>query len=280
MLLQREDNGDYTLSQQQYASDIVAAFTDRDTRPAATPLTPGIILPRRSAEDPQLSKQQHTRYRAILGKLTHAANTTRPDLMHAISVLGSFAADPSQRHLEELQHLLRYLKATTDLTIRYTADNTAIVAWSDASFQDCPDSRRSRSCIIITVANGPVAWISRKQGSVATSTCQAELTAMSLACEQSVYMHKLARAFDMPLPITGMPMHVDCAPAFDAATHRDSKASKYFHTRQLLVREFVTRKDVALLQTPTQEMLADLGTKSLPKPRFITLRNRIINAYE
>lgn len=180
----------------------------------------------------------------------------------------------------ELQHLLRYIKATTELTIRYTADNTTIVAWSDASFQDCPDTRRSRSCILIMVANGPVAWISRKQGSVATSTCQAELTAMSLACERIVYIQKLARAFDMPLPPTGIPMHVDCAPAFDAASHRDSKASKYFHTHQLLVREFVSRKDVSLLQTPTTDMLADMGTKSLPKPRFITLRQRIINAYE
>jgi hypothetical protein len=103
---------------------------------------------------------------------------------------------------------------------------------------------------------------------------------MALACERIVYIQKLARSFDMPLPTNGLPMHVDCAPAFDAASHRDSKASKYFHTRQLLVREFVERQDVSLLQTPTQDMLADMGTKSLPKPRFITLRTRLFNVYE
>jgi hypothetical protein len=119
----------------------------------------------------------------------------------------TFAANPSQRHLEELQRLLRHLKATTDPTIRFTADNI----------------------YINTAANGPVGRISRKQGSVATSNCPAELTAMFLACER-LACTQLARAFDTPLPTTGMPMHVDCVPAFDAAPHRDPKASRIINT--------------------------------------------------
>ena len=46
---------------------------------------------------------------------------------------------------------------------------------------------------------------------------------------------------------------------------------------ELYCREFVERGDVTLVQTPTCAQLADHLTKPLAKPRFILLRDRIMN---
>ena len=53
----------------------------------------------------------------------------------------------------------------------------ALVAYTDADYGGCVDSRRSTSGLIMLLAGSPVAWRSKRQAGVATSTCEAEFAA-------------------------------------------------------------------------------------------------------
>ncbi len=41
---------------------------------------------------------------------------------------------------------------------------------------------------IFTLAGGPIVWVSKKQKSIATSLCEAELYVLSLAAMQALYV--------------------------------------------------------------------------------------------
>ena len=54
------------------------------------------------------------------------------------------------------------------------------------------------------------------------------------------------------------------------------KRTKHIDIRYHFIRERVTSGEVELRYIPTEEQLADLLTKGLPKPRTIMLRDRIM----
>jgi len=48
------------------------------------------------------------------------------------------------------------------------------------------------------VAGGPIFWSSKKQTGVATSSCEAELIALSRATEQALYMRRFFQPLHIP----------------------------------------------------------------------------------
>ena len=82
------------------------------------------------------------------------------DWSFAVQKLGKFSANPGKVHFEGLIHLLRYIRYNKNLGLKYYADlNDALIndllrqsniktknhlmAFSDSSWQDCPDTGRS-----------------------------------------------------------------------------------------------------------------------------------------
>ena len=88
------------------------------------------------------------------------------DLSFAVHKLAKFSANPGKVHFEGLVHLLRYIRYNKNLGLKYYADlndapvtdllrqaniNTKnyLMAFSDSSWQDCPDTGRSIGAYII-----------------------------------------------------------------------------------------------------------------------------------
>ena len=60
------------------------------------------------------------------------------------------------------------------------------IGYSDADWGGDQDDRRSTSGYIYTIGGGPVSWSSRKQGSVALSTSEAEYVALSSSAQEAI----------------------------------------------------------------------------------------------
>ena len=58
-------------------------------------------------------------YKSAIGLLMYLPVCTRPDISAAISSLSRFNSKPGMAHWEGVQHVLRYLKGTTDAGIIY-----------------------------------------------------------------------------------------------------------------------------------------------------------------
>ena len=109
------------------------------------------------------------------------------DLSFAVHKLAKFSANPGKVHFEGLVHLLRYIRNNKTLGLKYYADlNDApvtdiliqaniktknhLMAFSDSSCQDCPETVRSTGAYIIFYQGGPIDHGTHVPGPVAQSS--------------------------------------------------------------------------------------------------------------
>ena len=151
-----------------------------------------------------------------------------------------------------------------------------LVAYTDADYGGCRDTGRSTSGLILFLAASPVAWRSKRQDSVASSTCEAEL----LACYNGVQKLRDARLL---LQDFGFVLRAPSSVFMDnensiqvAASPFANKRIRHEAVRAALVRELITAGQVQLCHVPGRDQVADIFTKSLPAPGTAALRQRIL----
>ena len=66
-----------------------------------------------------MSKDQAAIYRTIVGSVIYLANYTRLDIVYTVRQLARIIARPNKNHLLITKQLLRYLKGTITLGIKY-----------------------------------------------------------------------------------------------------------------------------------------------------------------
>ncbi|CAM9828410.1 unnamed protein product [Choristocarpus tenellus] len=171
------DEAGITLDLHFYAESIVyEGMGSIEVRSTSLPLNPGMDLTARRIDEEELD-QRYKPYRTILGKLMFLVGMTRPDLSNTVRELGTYAS-PCDRHWKGLQHVLRYLAGTTKVGIHYRAggemDNGGLVGYGDSDWGNDTASRRSVTGYLILINGAPVAWKSKMQGDVITSSSKAE----------------------------------------------------------------------------------------------------------
>ena len=116
------------------------------------------------------------------------------------------------------KRVLRYLKTTPDLCVRYSKDFT-LHGYSDASHSDDPNNSRSVSGYLYMFAGGPVTWSLKKQPVVALSSCESEYIALAYASQEAVYLPRFVE-------------RINVSPVFFCADvrgqHRRSSAIRYY----------------------------------------------------
>ena len=113
--------------------------------------------------------------------------STRVDLSFAVHKLAKFSANPGKVHFEGLVHLLRYIRDNKTSGMKYYADlndapvtdllrqaniknNNSLMAFSDSSWQDFPDTGRSTGAYIMYYQGGPIDHGTHVLGPVAQSS--------------------------------------------------------------------------------------------------------------
>jgi hypothetical protein len=145
------------------------------------------------------------------------------------------------------------------------ASGDGLVGYSDSSLGDQVDDRHSTSGYVFLLANGAISWSSRKQKTVAQNTTEAEYMAMTDAANQAAwyqsFLLELRYKVDDPIPL-----HGDNKGAIDLALNPvTGRRSKHIAIRHHVIREYIEKRTITLIRTPTLEMVADGFTKSLAR---------------
>ncbi|GAA5907143.1 Ty1/Copia family ribonuclease HI [Sporobolomyces salmoneus] len=85
------------------------------------------------------SPDEKRRYLQAVGSLMYAMLGTRPDIAHAVGVLGRHSANSGPLHWAAVVHVLRYLKGTLDYGLEFNPDNsllTGFEAYSDLDWAE------------------------------------------------------------------------------------------------------------------------------------------------
>ena len=138
---------------------IIERFGMQNCNSVGTPLDLGSQL----VKEPDKFINDEILYQSIVGSLMDACVGTRPDLAHAVAVLSQFSSCPSESHLAAAKRTLRYLKGTMDWTLTYPRKNDSILhGFTDSSYGNFTDDRRSCSGYIFCLGEASVSWSSKK----------------------------------------------------------------------------------------------------------------------
>ncbi|KAI0992649.1 hypothetical protein K3495_g15536, partial [Podosphaera aphanis] len=133
-------------------------------------------------------------YSTIIGSVMFAMIYTRPDIAFALGRLSQFMKDPADYHMAALKKLLRYLRSTVTYRLKFGPNgDAALVVYSDADWASDKNDRKSITGAVGILCGGAIFWLSRKQKSVATSTAEAEYTAMAITAKQGQWIAQVIR---------------------------------------------------------------------------------------
>ncbi|KAH0609220.1 uncharacterized protein H6S33_001448 [Morchella sextelata] len=255
-------NNGITLSQRAYINKILDKFGMSNCKPVGTPLEPNLNLHKGEPED-QIEKP--TEYQSIIGSLMYASIATRPDITHAVTALSQYSSCPTEDHLRAAKRTLRYLNGTKDWNLFYPKGNTRTLdGFSDSSYASDLDDRKSFSGYVFRLGKSAISWRSRKQKSVAVSTTEAEYMALSLAARQLVWIRNALLELQQQYQYF---IHADNTGSIELCRNpRIHDRSKHIDVHYHYTREQLEAGTFEILYVPTEDNVADIMTKGLPKP--------------
>nr|GEZ55124.1 integrase, catalytic region, zinc finger, CCHC-type, peptidase aspartic, catalytic [Tanacetum cinerariifolium] len=228
------------------------------------------------AERPKLDEDKGgklvdpTRYRGMVGSLMYLS-ASRPDIVFVVCMCARYQAKPTNRHLQAIKQIFRYLKGTIHMGLWYPKDTDFVLtAFADADYAGCQDTRRSTSGSAQFLRGRLVSWSLKKQKSTAISTTKAEYIALSRCCAQILWM--CSQLKDYGFNFHKIPMYCDNQSAIALCCNSvQHSRSKHIDIRHHFIKEQVERRVVELYFVETKYQLADIFTKALPRERFETL---------
>ena len=286
--IKQHKDGTYELTQRALIDSIIADAGLTDAKVKPVPAKVSVQLHAFKGEAPF---NLNFNYRSIVGKLNYLAQTTRPYIMYATHQIAKYSADPREPHGDAILYLVRYLKKTRDVGIRFNPDQTqGFECYCDADFSgnwnrdlahNDPSTAKSRSGWIIYYAGCPIAWASKLQSQVALSTTEAEYIAMSMALRDVLpIMHLVTEMKGHGFPVLCTEPYVFCKVFEDnsgalelARLPKLRPRTKHINVVYHHFREAVRRGDVKIFSVDTGDQVADVLTKALPQNLFV--RHRI-----
>ena len=128
-----------------------------------------------------------------MGSLIYIMTGTRPDLSYIVTMLSQHMAKPTKAHLGMAKHVLRYLIGKMHYGLKFQkCDVLELSGFCDSNWGASEDRRSITGYCFQMSNNGKlISWKSRKQQTVALSTCEAEYMALSAATQEAKFLRQL-----------------------------------------------------------------------------------------
>src|ERR1700759_2959721 len=281
-------NKTITIDQIKYAQKVVEQFEQTNCNDVTTPL-PGGYHPQhafieeiwydkfsvRKYGEPKSTPKQLQTFQSIIGSLLYLTLGTRPDITHAVIIMSQFMANPTEEHIKKALHIVKYVKSTMNAKLVYNGKGMeGLLAYTDADWAECKDTRKSVTGYLIKLAGAPVSWTTRKDRTIALSSTASEYMALSDTTKQVTWIKSLFG--ELGFILTEIEVYVDNQGAiFIAQADVTETRSKHIDIKHHHVREKIKDSTVKLLHVPTNEQQADILTKSLTHVKFRELRDKI-----
>jgi hypothetical protein len=231
-------------------------------------------------------------YRQVLGELTYAYVVGRVDISYDVTFLARYASAPDRCHYLALKRLCKYLRRTIDWGILYWrkepclllptgdfkivpldnkdlpefpkfTDLCELVGYVDASHATDLRTRRSVTGLSFCLAGGAIAFKSKLQPTVATSSTEAEFIAAVLAAKIAKYLRSIL--IDLGFPPSGPTLlYEDNKAAINMVNaNRPTELSRHIDIQHFAIQEWRQRGDIKLAHIPGVINPSDAQTKPL-----------------
>lgn len=259
-----QSNDCVTVSQSKYVSKILERFDMTECRVRETPCDQKLDY---TEDAPKMADV--TMYREAVGSLIYLTTCTRPDLCFVVGKLSQNFAEPSDEHWVTVKHVLRYLRGTSDkqLCFKKSSEQLGLVAYSDADWAADTGDRRSTTgyCVGLTKDSSLVSWRSKKQPTVALSTCEAEYMALALTIQECIYLEQLLAGMDTYVYRKTVINEDNQGTIALVRNPVCRQRCKHVDIKYHFIRSTIREEKMSLIYCPTDDMVADVMTKPVSK---------------
>ena len=230
-----------------------------------------------------------------VGSLRFVADTTHPGIAHIVGLLGRHLHNPSQRHVDALKPIYRYLSSrANDGPIYDQKGPLEFTCYTDSDYAACKDTRKSVSGNLITSMGQLLMWGAGLQGVQTHSSTEAEYVSADTGARNLTWMSNLADELHIPMKKRTATLMIDDKPstkyhdgniikneandlhilvdnkgAFDIAnSYGPSKRTKHMAVRHHYIQHQINKKIIRISLVPTTEQLADFLTKRVGRILF------------
>ncbi|WVZ85181.1 hypothetical protein U9M48_032131 [Paspalum notatum var. saurae] len=212
-------------------------------------------------------------YRGMIGSLLYLT-ATRLDIQFVVGLCARFQVSPRESHRTAVKRILRYIKFTPKFGLWYSADSSLSLSFLDSDHAGCQLDRKSTSGTCQFLGTSLVSWSSRKQSSVATSTCEVEYVAAASCCSQILWM--LATLRDYSLTYGRVPILCDSSSAISVAKNPVLHSrTKHIDVRYHFLRDNYEKGIIDIVKVASENQVADILTKPLELETFARLRGEL-----
>ncbi|KAF7773627.1 hypothetical protein Agabi119p4_5794 [Agaricus bisporus var. burnettii] len=259
------------LHQQKYLQKVLDRFGIKSGS-EETPLPKGYVF---KTSDKVPNNGFRTKYQQLVGSLMYLMIGSRPDIAFAVVKLSQHMVTPNKEHYTAGMHLLRYLNGTKNMVLEFDGNsNQGVIAYSDSDWASDPEDRKSITGNFVTIANGTISWLSRKQKTVALSSTEAEYMAISDCSRQLVWVSQLLTEIGFEIQ-TPMLYGDNMGSLFWSTSEVQEKRSKHIDIRFHYIRELLEQKQINLDWIDGSKNPADVLTKNLEKVKFSLFRSML-----
>lgn len=273
------------------------------------------VTPLRSGYKPELDCTGELKadglqwYQEMIGSLRWAVEIGRVDILLEVSVMSKYLAMPREGHLEQVLHIMGYLKCHKKLRLMFDSScpkvderwfttydweefyrdaeeaipsnmpeprgrEVIISCFVDANHAGDVVDRRSQTGVLIFVNRAPIHWYSKRQATVEVSTFGAEFCALRIATEMIESLRYKLRMFGVPIDGSAN-VFCDNESVYKNTTIPESVLKKKHHSIAYhRCREAVAAGTIRVAKQGTTKNLADLFTKVLTAARRSFLLER------
>ena len=266
-----QKNDGVFVCQKKYAENILAKFGMQDCKPMTTPL---VVNEKLVKDDGEKSVDQ-TLFRSLIGSLLYLT-ITRPDIMFAASLLSRFMCNPSQLHFGAAKRVLRYIRGTTNFGLMFNRGaGTILQGYCDSDWAGCHDDMKSTSGYCFTLGSAVFSWGSKKQQSVAQSSAEAEYVSAGLATSHVIWLRRILEDVDEKQQDATV-MFCDNKSAINIAKNPvHHSRTRHIAIKHHFIREAIEQEEIDLKFCRSEEQVADIFTKALPKEKFYYFREKL-----
>lgn len=219
----------------------------------------------------------------LVGQIRFLADRCRPDVAFAASFLARFSISATQQQINACHRVFQYLNLTKEdgIKVGSRSKEITLTAYADASFATEEDSK-SQLCYALYLAqdSGACLFKSWKDKTVSTSSTHAEIHALFETIKTIVWYRELLKeiGYEQLEPTLIYQDNINVVNLSDYSAK--DNMTKFLINKINFIREAINEKIIILKHINSENMIADIGTKSLDVSTHNRLKEPLLKGYE
>lgn len=279
------------LDQTAYIERMLEDFGMDNCIPLPHPGAPEELTKAGCPTDPEeIERMRRIPYRRAIGCLTYLNNTSRMDFSFPLNRAAQFSQNPGAVHWNAVKAILRYLCGTAKLALLFdgrpegNSQSPGLTVFTDASWANCTDDRRSTTGWLIRLGRCWIDWNCRKQATIALSSCESEYMAIGSGTTGVMWTMKLLTEMGLLGEVFGatakpcIPILLTDSKSAIALAKNDvhHDRTKHIDIRHHFIRDEIEKETIILQWIPSGEQIADILTKTLPPRLFLKFQAQLV----